>query len=108
MAPPLVTILECLHAATAADLDVEKHTLLPVAARHLSAEEWNRAGAAAVAGIPRSRLPLVCGMLAYDADPEVLRFMLSTAAPIARTLLPRVASAAYRRHARRIYETSMP
>ena len=91
-----------------AHLAVEEAELLPLAGQHLSQAEWGRLGQEGMAGVPRSRLPLVFGMLMYRADPEVIDAMLTHVPLLPRLVLPRVAPRIHARYARRVHGTATP
>jgi Hemerythrin HHE cation binding domain len=100
--------LRTLHGLLAGHLDAEERTLLPLAAAHLTEREWLAIGEAAVAVLPKSVLPLVFGMFAYEGDPEVLAAMLHGAPALVRVVIPRVAPRVYARRAATVYGTSRP
>lgn len=104
----LTDALRALHEILAEHLDAEERVLLPLAARHLSEQEWHAIGKAAVAAMRKQDRALVFGMLAYEADPDVLRDMLRAAPPPARVLLPRVAPRLYARRAALVHGTARP
>lgn len=104
----LAEALRALHALLAAHLDAEERTLLPLAAAHLTEPEWLAIGEAAVAALPKSAMPFVFGMFAYEGDPEVLAAMLHTAPALVRLVIPRVAPRVYARRAAKIHGTSRP
>jgi hypothetical protein len=47
-------------------------------------------------------------MFMYEGDPDVVRHMLSSAPPLARALLPRIAPRVYTRYCRRVHGTRNP
>jgi hemerythrin-like domain-containing protein len=105
---PLTAALAELHHRLSAHLDLEERAVLPLAAAYLTTAEWLAVGEAAVAEIPKTALPLVFGMFAYEGDATVLRGMLSAAPPVPRALLPVVAPRVYARRARQIHRTATP
>ena len=104
----LVARLGRLHTVLREHLDLEERALLPLAASVLTPAEWEAIGEEAVAAMPKSVLPLVFGMFAYEGDPEVLRDMLKAAPLVPRTLLPLIAPRVYARRARQVYGTARP
>lgn len=100
--------VEALHAALVEHLDAEERQVLPLAATCLSPAEWHEIGDAAVAVIPKSKLPLVFGMFMYEGDPVVLKMMLNTAPALPRLLMPRIAPRSYARYARTLHDTTTP
>jgi iron-sulfur cluster repair protein YtfE (RIC family) len=97
-----------LHGALAEHLDAEEQRLLPIAARSVTQDEWERMGAAARAGTPKGKQLVVFGMIAYDGGPEGVALMMHGAPPPVRWLVPRLGARAYRRHARAVYGTDTP
>jgi hypothetical protein len=61
-----------------------------------------------MAGLRKSQLPLVFGMLQYQGDPEVIAMMLSHAPGPARLLMPFLAPRAFARYSRRVHGTATP
>lgn len=89
-------------------LDAEEQYILPLVPRYITAAEWRQFGDDALAAMPTRQLPLVFGMVEYEADPEVISSMLAAAPLLPRLLMPILGPRAYARYARRIYGTSKP
>jgi hemerythrin-like domain-containing protein len=89
-------------------LAIEEERILPVVARHLTEQEWQRIGEDGFARAPKKLLPLAFGMLMYQGDPAVIATMLSNAPRPARVLVPRVGPRIYARYARRVHGTATP
>ena len=104
----LATELERLHVVLRDHLDLEERALLPLAATLLTLEEWQAVGEAGAASIPRSAMPLVLGMFAYEGDPAVLAEMLASAPLPVRTLMPRIGRHLYARRAKQIHGSARP
>ncbi len=104
----LADALEEVADRVNAHLAAEEADLLPLAGQHLSEDEWGRLGQEGMAGVPRSRLPLVFGMLMYRADPQVIAGMLAHVPLLPRLVLPRVAPRIHARYARRVHGTATP
>ena len=104
----LIEALRDLHRLLAEHVDAEERTLLPLAAAHLSEAEWNAVGEAGAASVPKSLMPLVFGMFAYEGEPDVLAAMLQAAPLLPRLLVPRIAPRVYARRAARLYGTARP
>ena len=75
----LAVSLEEVDAALVEHLTAEEEQLLPIAAANLTPAEWEQLGEEGMAGLRKSQLPLVFGMLQYQGDPEVIAMMLSHA-----------------------------
>jgi hemerythrin-like domain-containing protein len=102
----LATALEELTERITEHLAAEEQHILPLAARYMTQEEWQRLGEEGIGGLPTKRLPLVFGMVMYEADPEVIRAMLSHAPLVPRLLMPHLAPRVYARYARRLHGTT--
>jgi len=97
-----------LYVALAEHLDAEEQRLLPIAARSMTQQEWERMGEVARAGTPKDQQFVVLGMIAYDGGPEGVALLMHGAPPPVRWLVPRLGTRAYRRHALRVYGTATP
>ncbi len=104
----LAAALEEVDAALDEHLAAEEDQLLPIAAKNMSAAEWNHLGEAAMASIPQKQMPLAFGMIQYEGDPEVMREMLSHAPFMARLIVPFVAPRAFKKYATKVYGTPSP
>jgi hemerythrin-like domain-containing protein len=104
----LVTTLRELHTAAQEHLRDEETTVLPLVERHVTAAEWHKVGEAAMASLPKPKLPMVTGMIAYGNDPGLVALLLAAAPLPVRLLMPRLGAAAYARYARRIHGTATP
>ncbi len=104
----LTTTLHTLHAAAQEHLQAEETTVLPLVERHITEAEWHGVGEAAMAAIPKSKLPMVTGMIAHGNDPQLVALLLAAAPLLVQKVMPRVGAAAYSRYARRIHGTATP
>jgi hypothetical protein len=76
--------------------------------RYLTDEEWAAAIKDEAATIPKSRLPLIFGMVLYGAD-DVMRAAMKANIPRGMwSVYSRLARRTYRKHAHRVYGTSSP
>jgi hemerythrin-like domain-containing protein len=98
--------LEDLFERITEHLAAEEEHILPLAAAHMTPAEWQRLGEDGIGGLPKKQLPLVFGMVMYQADPEVIRAMLSHAPLLPRLLMPKLAPRTYARYVRRLHETT--
>jgi len=69
----LAASLEEVDAALVEHLRAEAEQLLPIAAANLTPAEWEQLGEEGMAGLRKSRLPLVFGMLQSRATPRSSR-----------------------------------
>ncbi|QNN52676.1 hemerythrin domain-containing protein [Nocardioides mesophilus] len=104
----LAARLEAMRTLLEEHLALEERELLPLAARALSQQEWDRLGEEGMASLDKKDASLALGMFMYEGDPAVIKTMLSHAPLLPRLLLPHLAPAAYRRYARRVYGTTTP
>ncbi|MBO1754808.1 hemerythrin domain-containing protein [Allobranchiibius sp. CTAmp26] len=100
--------LRTLYDLLKEHLELEERTVLPLAAGVLTEAEWAAIGEAGAAGLPKSTLPLVFGMFAYEGDPAVLRDMLKAAPTVPRVVIPRIAPRVYARRALQVHGTRQP
>lgn len=104
----MAELYDYLYVALAEHLDAEEQRLLPIAARSVTQEEWERMGEAARAGTPKGKQFVVLGMIAYDGGPEGVALMMHGAPAPVRWLVPRLGARAYRKHALTVYGTGTP
>lgn len=104
----LTEALAALHVLLGEHLDSEERDMLPLAAALLTEAEWAAVGEAGAASVPKSQLPLVLGMFAYEGDPAVLADMLRSAPAPVRRLMPVIGARVYARRATRVYGTARP
>jgi len=104
----MASLYDELYVALAEHLDAEEQRLLPIAARSMTQQEWERMGEVARAGTPKDQQFVVLGMIAYDGGPEGVALLMHGAPPPVRWLVPRLGTRAYRRHAMRVYGTATP
>ncbi|MFE0456974.1 hemerythrin domain-containing protein [Streptomyces sp. NPDC058914] len=99
----LADSLERLGSLLTDHLGIEEKDVLPIVPEYVTAKEWHELGDHAINALPKSKLPVVFGMLASLADAEVVKLMLSTAPLVPRLIMPVVGPKAYARHARKVY-----
>ncbi|MCT9931853.1 hemerythrin domain-containing protein [Planotetraspora sp. A-T 1434] len=104
----LADSLEKLGTRLAEHLATEERDVLPLVPDYVTAEEWHELGDHAIKGLPKNKLPIIFGMLASLAEPEVVTLMLSAVPLVPRLIMPLLGPRAYARHAQRVYERSQP
>ncbi|MEU4094812.1 hemerythrin domain-containing protein [Streptomyces sp. NPDC026673] len=102
----LAAVLRALGKKLTEHLAVEEAEILPVVDQYLTAAEWHELGNHAINGLPKKKLPIIFGMLASLAEPEVVTLMLSTAPLVPRLVMPIVGPRAFAAHARKVYGSS--
>ncbi|MFJ2297133.1 hemerythrin domain-containing protein [Streptomyces sp. NPDC087894] len=104
----LAEALDRLLAVLLEHMAMEEKEVLPLAAKYVTAAEWDRMGQHGLANSPKKTLPLTFGMVMYEGDPEVVRAVLTHAPLPARLLMPRLAPRLYASHAKRVHGTPTP
>jgi len=99
----LANLLADLGSALTEHLGIEEKEVLPVVSQYLTDTEWHQIGEHAINKLPKSKLPIVFGMLAHFASPDEVRLLLSPAPLVPRLIMPLLGPRAYAAHARRVY-----
>jgi iron-sulfur cluster repair protein YtfE (RIC family) len=95
-------IVDSLVAVLWVHLEEEEREILPLAARHITPEEWAQLGEHGLAEMSRAELPLMVGAVLEEATPEEAAEMVAKLPLPARLLLRPVILPQYRRYVRRI------
>ena len=98
----LVAALVEHRAVLVEHLDDEEETLLPLAARHLSAKEWGALGEHLVANTPKLTLLTLFGFVMEDADARERAMILAGLPRPVRVIWHVVGRPRYARHIRRV------
>jgi hemerythrin-like domain-containing protein len=93
---------DALRVALFAHLEEEEREILPLAARHVSQEEWDQLGQHGFGHMKKSDLPLMAWMVLEEATPEERAQMLGNVPPPVRLLLRTVFARRYRRYVSRV------
>ncbi|MEU6862276.1 hemerythrin domain-containing protein [Streptomyces sp. NPDC046876] len=96
----LTALLADHRAVLLEHLDEEEAALLPLAARYLTAAEWNRMGEDFAAHVPKPKLLHYLGMALEDADRTERRALLAALPPPVRLLWHTIGRPAYARTTR--------
>jgi hypothetical protein len=104
----LASAAESLIPALTEHLDLEEAEALPLIDRYLTDEELTAVVKSEAATVPKSRLPLVFGMMLYDADDEMRAAMKANLPRAMWSIYSRVGRRAYKKHSQRIFGTSNP
>jgi hypothetical protein len=89
-------------------LGMEEERILPIAAKYMTAAEWDSLAQTATAGISPEDLAVIFGMMMYEGDPEVMQGILAKLPPQTGLALKTVAPQAFALHSQRIYGTATP
>ena len=98
----LARLVEAFREALFEHLDLEEREILPLASRHVSAEEWDSLGDHGVDAMSRSQLPLMFGAVLEDATDEERAMMLGKLPLPVRLLLGTLGKWQYRRYVSRV------
>ncbi len=91
-----------LRDALLEHLDDEERYILPIAARHVTQEEWNQLGEHGLARMKKSELPIMFGAVLEEATPEESAELLGMLPPPVRLLGKFVFLPRYRRYIRKV------
>jgi hemerythrin-like domain-containing protein len=101
-AAQLANAAEKLEKVLLSHLDEEEEHILPLAAAHLSAAEWNQLGEHGVRNTPRNRLLRQLGQILEDTSETERRAFLRKLPPPPRVLWATVGRRQYARYVQRI------
>ncbi|MGK5440496.1 hemerythrin domain-containing protein [Micromonospora sp. URMC 105] len=87
---------------------MEEEHILPLAAKYVTAQEWQLLGQHTLGTVDKKKLPVIFGMSMYEADPEVIKVILADVPLVPRLLLPILGPRAYAGYAKRIHGTAAP
>lgn len=104
----IADLLDQLYASLAEHLTAEEDRLLPIAARALDQDEWDKLAELSIERLPKKHRPLVLGMVQYGADPATVAKMISQAPWPTRVIVPRLSRRVYSRYALSVYGTATP
>jgi hemerythrin-like domain-containing protein len=89
-------------------LAVEEERALPLIEKHITAVEWGQMIADGAGDAVPEQIPLIFGMMAYEADPDTVRDIIASMPPEISGVIGSLATQAYADHARRVYGTTTP
>lgn len=84
-------------------LTIEEEKVLSIVHEYIRADEWHKIGEHAINGLSKKKLPIIFGLLASIAEPEVVTLMLAPAPLMPRLIMPILGPRAYASHAKRVY-----
>jgi hypothetical protein len=94
----VASTFDALRTALLEHLDEEEREILPLAARHVSPEEWAQLGQHGMSQISFGQLPILFGAVLEDATPDERAEMLRVLPPPVRLLARTVFARRYRRY----------
>ncbi|MEV6601026.1 hemerythrin domain-containing protein [Actinoplanes sp. NPDC051346] len=98
----LAAALEAMIPPMVEHLDTEEEHLLPLIDKHLTAGEWAQVGEAGMKKTPKSKLPVIFGMVVRDGAPEHVATLKAVMPPPVWFVLSRIGPRAFDRYSRRV------
>lgn len=97
-----------LHGLLVEHLATEEDRALPLIEKHITAAEWGQMLADSASDVAQEEMPLIFGMMAYEADPGTVRDIIAQLPPEVGGVLGDLAPQSYATHARQVYGTETP
>jgi DUF438 domain-containing protein len=98
----VASTFDALREALFEHLEEEERQILPLAARHVSQEEWDQIGEHGIATMSKSELPIMFGAVLEEATPEEAAELLAKLPLPVRVLARVVLLPKYRRYIRKV------
>lgn len=89
-------------------LAVEEDLAVPLIAQHVTAAEWAQMIGDNAADVAPEQMPLIFGLMAYEADPDTIRDVIAGMPPEISGVIGGLAADAYAAHAQRVHGTATP
>lgn len=105
---PLAETVTLLHERLVEHLAAEEEKALPLVEKHITAAEWGQMVAAGAADVAPEQMPLMFGLMAYEADPATVRDIISSMPPEVSGVIGDLAADAFAAHAQRVHGTATP
>ncbi|MEV6848236.1 hemerythrin domain-containing protein [Actinoplanes sp. NPDC051411] len=99
---------EALLVPLAEHLDLEESKVLPLIDTYLTEGEWKAVVGGEAATIPKKQLPLVFGMMLYDADDVTQRMMRTNVPALLWPVFSHLARRSYAKYAQAVHGTAAP
>jgi hypothetical protein len=97
-----------LHERLVEHLATEEDRALPLIEKHITAAEWGLMLADSAGDVAPEQIPLIFGMMAYEADPDTVRDIIAQMPPEVSSVIGDLAPQAYAAHAQQVYGTATP
>ena len=89
-------------------LTAEEELALPLIAKHVTAAEWGAMIADGAGDVAPEQMPLIFGMMTYEAEPDVVRDIIAQMPPEVSGVIGDLAAQAFAAHAQLVYGTATP
>ncbi|GAA1530837.1 hemerythrin domain-containing protein [Kribbella lupini] len=100
--------VDTLNKHLAEHLAVEENYALPLIEKHITAAEWGQMVAAGSSDVPPEQMPLMFGLMAYEADPDTLRDIIATLPREVSAVIGDLAAQAFAEYSVRVPGTPTP
>jgi len=104
----LAATATALYERLVEHLATEEARALPLIERHITAAAWGQMIADGAGDAVPEQIPLIFGMMAYEADPDTVRDIIAQMPPEVSGVIGGLAAQAYAAHAERVYGTPTP
>ena len=98
----VASTFDALREALLEHLGEEEREILPLAARHVTQDEWNEIGQHGIADMTKAQLPLMFGMILEEATPDEAADLYASVPPPVRLLTKLVFLPMYRRYVTKV------
>lgn len=104
----LADTIEQLHSQLVKHLAAEEDLAIPLIENHITTSEWAQMLGESAADVAPEQMPLVFGMVAYEADPDTVRDVIAAMPPEVSSVIGGLAADAYAAQAQRVHGTTTP
>ena len=89
-------------------LAVEEDLALPLIEQHITATEWAQMIGEGAEDVAPEQMPLIFGLMAYEADPDTVRDIIAAMPPEVSGVIGGLAGDAFAAYAQRVHGTATP
>ncbi len=104
----LADVVTRLHERLVDHLAVEEEQALPLIEKHITAAEWGQMIAAGAGDVDPAQMPLIFGLMAYEAEPGTVRDVVAAMPPEVGAVIGDLAAQAFAAHSQRVHGTATP
>ncbi|MFJ6087949.1 hemerythrin domain-containing protein [Streptomyces sp. NPDC092369] len=104
----LAATMSLLSDRLAEHLAAEEDLALPLLSQHITAAEWGQMIADSAGDVIPEQMPLIFGMMAYEADPDTVKDIIAQMPPEVSGIIGDLAAQAFAAHAQQVYGTATP
>ncbi|MFJ4632819.1 hemerythrin domain-containing protein [Streptomyces sp. NPDC088847] len=104
----LAATMSLLSERLAEHLAAEEDLALPLISQHITAAEWGQMIADSAGDVTPEQMPLIFGMMAYEADPGTVQDIIAHMPPEVSGIIGDLAAQVFAAHAQQVYGTATP